>query len=510
MPTSTSLTSLLDRLTAAGLLVRTYGRIGHDAGFAHLTADSRAVRSGSLFVAIRGGQADGHRFLDKAVKHGALAILCEAVPPDVADLTKGGPHGGTVLVQVASTRAALAEAAALHAGDPSARLAVVGVTGTNGKTTTTFLLHHLFEALGEPTGLVGTIETRVGNERRPATHTTPDPLALQALLRRMAEARCTRVAMEVSSHALDQDRVRGVRFAAGVFTNLTRDHLDYHPGFEAYGAVKKRLFDGLGEGTVAVTNVDDGWGERMVADTAARVVRYGQGASADVRFAVVENALAGLVLDLGGARRRYRLVGGFNAYNLAAAYATAVALGVPSEAALAALATAPTVPGRFEQFVDGEGRAVVVDYAHTPDALENVLRTMRATMATPESGHRAGRLWVVFGCGGDRDPGKRRVMGSLAEKLADCVVVTSDNPRTEDPEAILAEIRRGMDDPTRAAWIVDRRAALAYAAAHAAPGDAVLVAGKGHEPYQVVGTETVHFDDREEVQALFGARPPGA
>lgn len=489
------LAAVLDRLRARDLVVAVAGDPSRVA-LTSVTQDSRAAAAGTLFVAVRGTVVDGHRFAGKALAQGAAALLVEEDPARYA-------LGGAVVVQVTNTRAALADVAALVHGDPSERLALCGVTGTNGKTTSTFLLHHVFQTVTRrPAGLIGTIETRVGDVRQTATHTTPEPLALQALFRQMVDAGCTHAAMEVSSHALAQERTRATRFACGVFTNLTRDHLDYHETFEAYEAAKRLLFDGLDEAAVAVYNADDPAGARMVARTKARCVSFGQQEGADVRFEIVENALSGLVLALGGRTQRYRLVGGFNAYNLAGAFAAATAMGLDAEAVLDALAGAAPVPGRFEQFVDAQGRVVVVDYAHTPDALDNVLRAMRATMP-PNA-----RLWVVFGCGGDRDQGKRPEMARVAESGADHVVVTSDNPRTEDPEAILRDVRAGFARPDAPAFVVDRRAAIAYAAAHAAPGDAVLVAGKGHEPYQILGTETVHFDDREEVQALFAARPP--
>lgn len=490
------LTTLIERLDASGLLAGRGSR-PDEVSFEHVTADSRSVRPGSLFVAIRGGQADGHQFLDKAVKNGATAILCEAVPGDAAQR-----FPGTALVQVASSRAALAVAAALLAGDPSTDLALVGVTGTNGKTTTTHLLYHLFRHLGHEAGLVGTISVKIGERTVPADYTTPDAPALQSLLREMADAGVTHAAMEVSSHALDQYRVAATRFAAGAFTNLTRDHLDYHPTFQAYLEAKKRLFDLLPAEATAIYNADDPSGAAMVASTPAAVLAYGTAAAADVRFAVRRNELRGLTLDLDGQTARFSLVGGFNAYNLAAAYTTGRALGFDAARVFSALQQVPPVPGRFEQFVTPDGKTVIVDYAHTPDALENVLQTARETMTG------SGRLWCLFGCGGERDVPKRRLMGSLAERYADVVVATSDNPRREDPEAILSDIRRGMDQPGRAHWIVSRAEALAFAADHLAPGDVLIVAGKGHEDYQILGTEKVPFDDREQVRRLFGADHP--
>ncbi len=500
-----ALGALVARLTGAGLVVRTAGA-DKDREIVRLTADSRAAAPGVAFFATRGEAADGHAFLGAAIAAGASVVVCEALTPEVEAAAEAA---GTAVVVATSSRAAYAEAAALAFGDPSHALVMVGITGTNGKTTTAFLLHHLFERLGCTAGMIGTVEVRIGAACRPSTHTTPDALALQGLLREMADAGVTHVAMEVSSHALDQARTGAVRFAAAAFTNLTRDHLDYHPTFEHYAASKQRLFDGLAPGSLAVVNADDPHGAAMAGATAARVLTYGESDGADLHVAVRDNALTGLCLEMTGlglveAPRRYRLVGGFNAANLACAAAVGIGLGFDAVGVLDALATAPPVPGRFEQFVDDLGRVVVVDYAHTPDALENALATMRATMGEK------GCLWVVFGCGGDRDAGKRPLMAAVAERLADRLVLTSDNPRTEDPEAILDAIAAGLARPDAAVRLADRRAAIGYAARQAAAGDAILVAGKGHEPYQIVGTETLHFDDREEVQALFGACPPSA
>ncbi|MDX1548273.1 MAG: UDP-N-acetylmuramoyl-L-alanyl-D-glutamate--2,6-diaminopimelate ligase, partial [Rhodothermales bacterium] len=379
-------------------------------------------------------------------------------------------------------------------------LTMVGVTGTNGKTTTAFLLHHLLTALGHTAGLIGTVEYRIGQQALPATHTTPDALALQHLLRQMADAGCTACAMETSSHALVQHRVRGVRYDAALFTNLTQDHLDYHDTFDAYLAAKKILFDTLSEDAAAVVNLDDPAGAQMVADTAARVLTYGTGTEADVRVEILENTLEGLRLRLDGGTRRFRLVGRFNAYNLAGAYGAARALGYGRDETLDALAEAPPVPGRFEQFRFEDGTTAIVDYAHTPDALENVLATIRETQPP------GARLWCVFGCGGDRDRAKRPCMAQAAERLADRLIVTADNVRTEPLARIMDDIRQGLERPDAARWIDDRAEAIATAAREAAPGDVVLVAGKGHEDYQIVGTERHHFDDREQVRRHFGLR----
>ena len=493
----------LQRLLApfrdAGLFVAATGNL--DVPITHLAHDSREVTGGGCFFALRGTAADGHLFIDKAVQHGATAVVCESPP-------KTALPGGVALVTVTDTRAALAEAAGLFYDKPSADLTLVGVTGTNGKTTTAFVLHHLLTALGETAGLIGTVEVRVGDEVIAATHTTPDALALNQLLRQMVDADCTACAMEVSSHALAQDRVRGQHFAAAVFTNLTHDHLDYHGSVEAYQDAKAKLFDGLEADAVALVNRDDAAWETMVTRSAARIVTYGalrHGAPADmpsddVRFEIVENAPDGLRLALGGETRKYRLAGAFNAYNLAAAYAVGVALGYEKGDVLDALQTAPPVPGRLETLRADDGVLAVVDYAHTPDALENVLATARDMMPDDAT------LICVFGCGGDRDRTKRPEMGAIAERLADRVILTNDNPRTEAPDQILAEIRAGLADSDAAITLADRAAAIRLAVADAAAGDVIVVAGKGHETYQIVGTDKRHFDDREIVRSAFAER----
>ena len=470
----------------------------------HLAHDSREVGPGGCFFALRGAAADGHLFIDKAVQHGATAVVCES-PPRTA------LPGGVALVTVTDTRAALAAAAAVFFDHPSEHLRLVGVTGTNGKTTTAFVLHHLLSALGEAAGLIGTIEVRIGERTVEATHTTPDALALNGLLCEMVDAGCTACAMEVSSHALVQQRVRGQRFAAAVFTNLTHDHLDYHGSVEAYRDAKASLFAMLDAGAVAIVNQDDAAWEAMVKGSAARVVTYGasgpdapgHGRAADIPFEIVANEPDGLRLRLGGETRKFRLAGDFNAYNLAAAYAVGTELGFESAAVLDALQTAPPVPGRLETLRADDGTVAVVDYAHTPDALDNVLATVREMLPAGAA------LTCVFGCGGDRDRAKRPLMGRIAERRADRVVLTNDNPRTEDPERILAEIAAGLDDPGAATVLPDRAAAIRRAVADAAPGDVIVVAGKGHETYQITGTERAHFDDREAVREAFAARSLG-
>jgi UDP-N-acetylmuramoyl-L-alanyl-D-glutamate--2,6-diaminopimelate ligase len=489
-----SLSTLLQRLDGAGLVLRKQGP-ATDVDIDRLAYDSRKVGPGGLFIAIHGEKLDGHLFIDKAVLNGAIAIVCEAMPAEAQTR-----FPGIAFVQVNDGRAALAELAAAFYGDPSHSLKLIGTTGTNGKTTTTYLLHDLLTTLGETAGMLGTIEYRFGGPPVPATHTTPDALDLNRMLREMVDAGCTACAMEVSSHALAQNRVRALQFDVAIFTNLTRDHLDYHHSFQAYRSAKQQLFIQLGPEAHALYNVDDPAGPDMVAYTQARAYAYGLAETADFRAEVLENSIDGLRLRIDGSERRFQLVGLFNVYNLLAAYAAVRALGYPQDTVLDALAGAPPVPGRFEKIDFADGTTAIIDYAHTPDALENVLTTVRATKPAGAS------LWCIFGCGGDRDPVKRRIMGSIAERYADRVVVTSDNPRTEDPEAIMNEIRRGMDRPSEALWFVNRREAIEAAAAQARPGDVVLVAGKGHEPYQIIGTEKLPFDDREEVRRAFSAR----
>ncbi|MFB6231229.1 MAG: UDP-N-acetylmuramoyl-L-alanyl-D-glutamate--2,6-diaminopimelate ligase [Salinibacter sp.] len=458
----------------------------------HLADDSRAVDPGGGFVAIRGVDADGHSFIDMAVEQGARLVVCEAAP---AQTRERFPEA--VFARVRDSRKALAEGAAALYGDPAEALRLVGVTGTNGKTTVAYLVHHLLEALGPTTGLLSTIKVRTGAGTTTMDLTTPGPLKLHRTLRQMVEAGCTACVMEVSSHALDQERVYGLDYDAALFTNLTVDHLDYHGTLEAYREAKKKLFDGLGAGATALYNADDEAGSMMVADTEAAAVSYALDRAADVEATVLESRIDGLRLRTDGRERRFRLAGRFNAYNLAAAYGVGTALGHAPDEVLDALAGAPPVPGRFEPLHFDDGRTVVVDYAHTPDALENILRAVRETM--PE----AAALWCVFGCGGDRDPTKRPTMGRIAERRADRVIVTSDNPRTEDPEAILDDIRHGVDQPAEMDWIVDREAAIRAAARKAGSEAVVVIAGKGHETTQTIGTDTRPFDDREMARRYF-------
>ncbi len=508
------LAGLLAPLRAAGLLVADV-REAEGVLINRLADDSRDVGPDTLFIARKGDHSDGHLFLEKAVQQGAVAAIVDAdwlldatasageASPATSPLGKGERLPSAVFVPVTDTRAALAEVAISFYEHPGSSLDILGVTGTNGKTTTAFLLHHLMMELGEKTGLVGTIENRIGNQAIVTNYTTPEPIELNKVLRAMVDANCTTCAMEVSSHGLALDRVRGLQFRVGVFTNLTHDHLDFHGSAEAYKAAKKKLFDGLRPDSTAIVNCDDPAFERMVADTNARIVTFGTAADAEIRVEVLDNALDGLLLRLDGAEQKFRLAGRFNALNLAAAYAVGRELGYAQKALINVLATAPGVPGRFETFSSNDGVLGIVDYAHTPDALDNVLRTAKQMMGS-------GRLHVVFGCGGDRDRTKRPKMARVAESYADRVILTNDNPRTESPLTILEEIRVGLQNPSTAITLPDRTEAIRTAISEAAPQDVVVVAGKGHEDYQIIGTEKRPFDDRVLVTEALANRPPNA
>ncbi|MBT8399956.1 MAG: UDP-N-acetylmuramoyl-L-alanyl-D-glutamate--2,6-diaminopimelate ligase [Rhodothermia bacterium] len=491
------LITLTDRLRRRGLLAEA-DPFDKDVQIDRLVNDSRKVGPNAMFVAIKGDEVDGHLFIDKAVENGAIAIVCETVPGVLRNR-----HPGTVFATVTDSRTAWAELSAGFFDDPGEELTLIGTTGTNGKSTTAYLIYEVLASLGTTCGLIGTISYRVGDRETPATHTTPDAYDLAHLLRDMRSEGCSACSMEVSSHALEQKRVAALRFQVGVFTNLTQDHLDYHGSFENYLESKKLLFTGLGPDATAVYNADDPSAEKVVSETRAHTLSFGQSDGADVRFEVLDKGLDGLVLCLDGVTRQYRLVGSFNAYNISAAYCAARALDFQSGDVIEALAAAPPVPGRFEQLPVPGGGLVIVDYAHTPDALANVLRSARS-IAPPKS-----RLICVFGCGGDRDPDKRSRMGAIAESLADQVVVTSDNPRSEDPVRILDDIRTGLREPDDALWIVDREQAIEAAAAAASPNDIVVIAGKGHETYQVVDGVKIPFDDRVVARRVFGLTDPG-
>lgn len=463
-----------------------------DKPISRIDFDSRQVQAGSLFVAVRGTLTDGHQYIDKAIAQGAQAIVGETrpthLPPDIT------------FIEVDNSQGALGELAAAFYGHPSHQLKLVGVTGTNGKTTMVNLLHRLFTTLGYRVGLLSTIGNRIGERQLPATHTTPDAVSINALLAEMVAAGCDYAFMEVSSHAVHQERIAGLQFAGGVFTNITHDHLDYHGTFKAYIDAKKAFFDGLSATAFALVNVDDKNGRVMVQNTRAAIHRFSLRGLAEFRARILENSINGLQLELDGREFYGRLVGAFNAYNLLAVYGTAVLLGQDPIEVLTILSNLPAAEGRMEYVVNTQkGITAIVDYAHTPDALEKVLETLRELR---EPGH---RIITVVGCGGDRDRTKRPKMAKIACDLSDEVVLTSDNPRSEDPLSILAEMEAGIPAGAKGKVLSlpDRKQAIRTAVKLAKTGDLILVAGKGHEKYQEIKGVKHPFDDKEILKEEF-------
>lgn len=464
-----------------------------DADICSLTDDSRAVVPGSMFVAVRGVAADGHKYIPQAVAAGARAIVCEEWPAML-------PPGNVTVICVADSRNALGHLASRFYGNPSDELILVGVTGTNGKTTIATLMYEMARMHGHKAGLLSTVANYIDTEVVPADHTTPGPVALNALLRRMVDAGCTFAAMEVSSHAAHQHRIAGLTFSGGIFTNLTRDHLDYHKTFEAYLRAKKSFFDALPDTAFALSNADDRNGAVMLQNTAARPAAfYSTRDDADFRVRVVEDRIDGMLLDFDGRQVETLFVGRFNASNLAAVYGASLLLGFDRDEVLVSISRLRPVAGRFQPFRAADGRTAIVDYAHTPDALVNVLDTLREV--APDGA----RIITVCGAGGNRDRGKRPLMARVAAERSDTLVLTSDNPRNEDPQAIIADMLEGLDDEARSRTEVvpDRAEAIAHAAALAQPGDIVLIAGKGHETYQIIGDTSYPFDDRLEIKKAF-------
>ncbi len=457
-----------------------------------LAFDSRKVEPGFMFIAIKGTQTDGHQFIQKAIERGAVAIICEEIPSKI-------PISVT-LISTPDAQLALACIAGNWFDHPSEKLKLTGVTGTNGKTTTATLLYELFEALGYRCGLLSTVENRIHQKVLSATHTTPDPLQLNALLSEMVETGCDYVFMEVSSHAVVQHRVTGLHFAGGIFTNLTHDHLDYHKTFAEYLKAKKSFFDALPPTAFALINADDKNGNVMIQNCNAVKYRYSLTSLADFHTRLIENHIDGLLLQLDGTEAWFRLVGEFNAYNLTAIYGAAVLLGQNRHEVLEKLSAIEPVEGRFDTIRSANGITAIVDYAHTPDALKNVISTIKSIIKEDT------RLITVTGAGGDRDRTKRPVMAKIAAENSDQLILTSDNPRTEDPETILEEMRGGLS-PTllqKTLTISNRHEAIRTALALAHKGDIVLVAGKGHEKYQEINGIRHHFDDKEEINKAFG------
>ena len=438
-----------------------------------ITSDSRKACPGALFIAVKGCSADGHSFIEDALAKGASAV-------------------------VDASRKGLALCADNFYGHPSGKLQLVGITGTNGKTTTVTLLYHMFRNLGYECGLLSTIANYVGTRRSETANTTADPITINSLMAEMVEAGCQYCFMEVSSIGIEQDRTAGLEFKVGIFSNLTHDHLDYHKTFAEYLRCKKLFFDGLRKDAVAIINADDKNGPVMVQNCNAKVVTYSCRGVADHSCRVLEESFEGMLLRIDGTEAWTKLTGRHNAYNILAIYCTALALGTPADEALLAISKLDSAPGRLETLRGPRDLAVVIDYAHTPDALENVLETLRAICPERE-------LVCLFGCGGDRDRSKRPEMAAIAEKLADRIFVTSDNCRTEDPDAIIEEIKTGFSKAglLKAVCITDRKEAIKAAITLAKPSSTILIAGKGHETYQIIGTTKHHFDEREIVNEIF-------
>lgn len=463
-----------------------------DADITGVNIDSRKIEQGHLFVAQKGTQVDGHKFIPKAIELGARAILCEELPEEKTE--------GVTYVQVESTEDAVGKVATVFYGEPSKKLQLVGVTGTNGKTTIATLLYNMFREMGHKCGLLSTVCNYIEDEAIPADHTTPDPIELNMLLARMVEAGCEYAFMECSSHAIAQKRIGGLKFTGGIFTNLTRDHLDYHKTFENYRNAKKAFFDGLPKPAFAVTNADDKNGMVMVQNTKATVKTYSVRQMADFRARVIEMHFAGMYLDIDGHEVGVQFIGKFNVSNLLAVYGAARMLGKQPEEILVALSTLHSVSGRLEPIQSPEGFTAIVDYAHTPDALENVLNAIHEVLDGK------GRVITVCGAGGNRDKGKRPLMAQEAVRQSDQVIITSDNPRFEEPQDIINDMLAGLNEQQRkkVISIADRREAIKTACTLARKGDVILIAGKGHEDYQEIKGVKHHFDDREVVRDIFG------
>ena len=465
-----------------------------------ICCDSRKVTRGSLFVAVKGFAADGHEYISRAIGKGARAVVYE--DQELTEFqTSAMALEGIALIKVESSRKALAIMAANFYDNPSEKLTLVGITGTNGKTTTVTLLYRMFMALGYNCGLLSTIANYVGTKGTEAVNTTSDPITINSLLSEMVDAGCEYCFMEVSSIGVEQDRIAGLKFKAGIFSNLTHDHLDYHKTFAEYLRCKKLFFDTLPADAYAITNIDDRNGMVMLQNTKAQTVTYSCRTIADHTCRVMEQSFEGMLVKIDGREAWSRLIGMHNAYNLLAIYTTAVTLGTDPEEVLTAMSTLLPAPGRLENIRGPRDISVIIDYAHTPDALENVLSTLREI--APER-----QLICLFGCGGDRDKAKRPEMGKIAQKMADRIIVTSDNSRSERTTDIMADIKEGMDVSGRAKslFIEDREQAIRTAIMIADQGATILLAGKGHETYQITGTEKKHFDEREIVTEIFNGQ----
>ncbi len=455
-----------------------------------ITTDSRKVKDGAVFIAVKGEKLDGHHFIERAIGAGASVIVCEELPLLLANAT---------FIQVKNAPEAAAYIAGNFYGEPSKKVKLVGVTGTNGKTTIATLLFKLFSALNYKCGLISTVQNQVADTIIPSTHTTPDAISLNALLKQMADAGCTHVFMECSSHAIHQHRITGLHFTGGIFSNITHDHLDYHKTFEEYIRVKKSFFDNLTGEAFALSNLDEKRGTVMLQNTAAKKFYYSLKNLADFKGKILENALTGLVMQVNDEEVHFRLIGEFNAYNLVAVYGAAICLGEDTEKILLILSSLTGADGRFDYIISKEKIIGIVDYAHTPDALENVLVTIKKLRKGNE------QVITVVGCGGERDKTKRPVMAQIASEFSSRAIFTSDNPRSEDPEEILKDMQAGLNSAgkRRSISIADRREAIKTAVSLANSEDIILLAGKGHEKYQVIKNESFHFDDKEVLKEMF-------
>ena len=473
-----------------------------DLDIEKVSFDSREVEAGTLFFAVKGSQTDGHTYIDKAVEKGAVAVVCEKMPKDMKD--------DVSYIKVEDSSYVLGVGVANFYGNPSKSLKLTGVTGTNGKTTIATLLYRLFTDAGYACGLLSTIENIVDHEVIPATHTTPDPIELNKLLRKMVDHHCEYAFMEVSSHAVDQHRIAGLHFAGGIFTNLTHDHLDYHKTMANYRNAKKKFFDDLPDTAFALTNLDDKNGSVMLQNTKARKRTYALKHDADYKGIVLESHFDGMMMKINDIELHTRLVGGFNASNILAIYGAATELGFNKEELLVEISKMQGANGRFDMVHSDTGIVGIVDYAHTPDALENVLQTINGVKAesgkwkvenSPLSTFHSPLVITIVGCGGNRDTSKRPEMAAIAVKLSDRVILTSDNPRNEEPEEIIRQMKEGVKEEDRAKVlsITDRREAIRTAVALANKGDIILLAGKGHEDYQIIKGVKRHFDDKEEL-----------
>ena len=471
--------------------VRVINNIELNPDITGLEYDSRKVEAGNCFFAVVGTASDGHNFIASAIERGAKAIVCQRMPEEL--------NAEVAYILVEDSNIAMAAMAAAFYDHPSHELKLVGVTGTNGKTTTATLLYDMFTAMGYKSGLISTVVYRIAERRIDSTHTTPDSIRLNAMMREMVECGCEYCFMEVSSHAAAQHRIDYLHFTGALFTNLTHDHLDYHGTYKEYIRAKKSFFDALDKSAWAVVNIDDRNGEVMIQNTKASCYRLSLRSMADYHTRLIELASDGMQLNIDGHELWVKFTGRFNAYNLTTVYAAATLLGIDKLEALTTLSALSPVSGRFETITANDGTMAVVDYAHTPDALENVLQTIDEVRKESQ------QLFVVCGCGGDRDKTKRPEMAAIALRHATTAILTSDNPRTEAPEAILDDMVAGVGTAKNYLRITDRREAIRTAAMLAKPGDIILIAGKGHEDYQIIGTTKHHFDDREQIREAFDA-----